>query len=438
MFSRIKTKIALHCTTIICYLRYNIKLKIKCKSDNGINLKDFIKPIFLSKDSSDFSELNNRLFNTPGYNIKDGNNMIKASSDAEAIKSFLIGYQNSKLTYQSYLKELERIILWCSHIQKVTISDLSFDDLIEYQNFLADPKPVSIWCGNKRSKTLKNGEINPQWRPFGAPLSASTRKKTMSILDCFFNYLVQTQYLKGNPLSVNKRRKQRGFTQSMERWLEKEEINTTLSALDDQLKLEPLKKEQLIRAKYIILTLFYTGLRLAELSDHLMGHFTLIENQWYLKVIGKGSKPRNIVVVDDYLDIISQFRQSIDCPTPLPGFEEQTPLIPALDQKIPIQKRRIDQIVKWAFELGAIRYERMATKEQEESHKYLHRASRLRKASAHWLRHSYGTYLVKSGCPIEKVKSLMGHADISTTMIYVHIAKNDLHDSAQGLTLRET
>lgn len=400
-------------------------------------MPSFITPIFLSSDSTDFSELNKRLSTTPGYNIKDGQNMIKASNDAEAIKSFLIGYQSSKLTYQTYLKELERLILWCSHIQKVTISDLSFDDMVAYQNFLSDPKPAKIWCGNKRSKTKKNGNVNPDWRPFGGALSKSTIKKTMSIIDCFFNYLVQTQYLKGNPLSVNKRRKQRGFTQSMERWLEKDEINVTLKALDDMLKDNPQKSQQIVRAKYIILTLFYTGLRLAELSNHKMGNFTLVENQWYLKVIGKGEKPRNIVVVDEYLDIISQFREATDCATPLPEFEEQTPLIPALDNKTPIQKRRIDQILKWAFELGALQYERMAIKDKEESHKLLHRASRLRKASAHWLRHSYGTYLVKSGCPIEKVKTLMGHADISTTMIYVHIAKNDLHDSAQGLTLRE-
>lgn len=400
-------------------------------------MSSFITPIFLSSNSTDFSELNKRLSKTPGYNIKDGQNMIKASNDAEAIKSFLIGYQSSKLTYQTYLKELERLILWCAHIQKVTISDLSFDDMVAYQSFLSDPKPEKIWCGNKRSKTQKNGNINPDWRPFGGALSKATIKKTMSIIDCFFNYLVQTQYLKGNPLSVNKRRKQRGFTQSMERWLEKDEINVTLAALDDMLKDNPAKAQQIIRAKYIILTLFYTGLRLAELSNHKMGNFTLVENQWYLKVIGKGEKPRNIVMVDEYLDIISQFRAATDCSTPLPEFEEQTPLIPALDNKTPIQKRRIDQILKWAFELGALQYERMAIKDKEESHKLLHRASRLRKASAHWLRHSYGTYLVKSGCPIEKVKALMGHADISTTMIYVHIAKNDLHDSAQGLTLRE-
>lgn len=400
-------------------------------------MSEFINPIFLSNDSNDFGGLNTRLSSTPGYNMKDGPNMIKAGNDAEAIKSFLVGYQGSTLTYQTYLKELERLVLWCSHIQKVTISDLSFDDLNAYRAFLQNPQPSQLWCGNKRAKTKKNGEINLEWRPFGGKLGPASIKKSMSILDCFFNYLVQTQYLAGNPLSVNKRRKQRGFVQSMERWLEKEEINTTLEALDKFAQEAPNKKLNAIRAKYIILTLFYTGLRLAELSNHKMGHFTLVENQWYLKVIGKGEKPRNIVVVDEYLDMITHFRDSIDSPTPLPAFEEQTPLIPALDKKSPIQKRRIDQILKWAFELGAVNYERLAQQDKNEAHKFLHRASRLRKASAHWLRHSYGTYLVKSGCPIEKVKALMGHSDISTTMIYVHIAKNDLLEGAQGLTLRD-
>jgi site-specific recombinase XerD len=183
--------------------------------------------------------------------------------------------------------------------------------------------------------------------------------------------------------------------------------------------------------------LFYTGLRLAELTDHTMGDFVLLEDAWYLKVIGKGEKPRKIVVVDEYLDALIAFRQAIGCATMLPAIEESMPLIPTQDKITPIHRRRIDQILKWAFELGAQKLENLAHSQQDNSHKLLHRASKLRKASAHWLRHSYGTYLVKSGCPIEKVKTLMGHADISTTMIYVHIATNDLHDSAQGLTLKE-
>lgn len=396
-------------------------------------MKGFIRPIFESNDSMDFGNLTQALGNTPGYNLKEGANMLKASSDAEALKSFLLGYQNSPLTYQAYLKELERLVLWCTHVRKVSISDIASDDIVAYQQFLASPEPKAQWCGNKRSKRLKTGELNPQWRPFANDLSPSSIKKTFSILDSFFNYLVQTQYLKGNPLSVNKRRKKRAAPQTIERWLEKVEINTILDALNAEPDIDAFS---VIRAKYIIHTLFYTGLRLSELTNHEMGDFTLIESAWYLKVVGKGEKPRNIVVVDEYLDALRAFRMAIGC-QPLPMFNEKMPLIPMQDKLSPIQQRRIDQILKWAFELGAKRYEAMAATDLEESPKHLRRASKLRKASAHWLRHSYGTYLVKSGCPIEKVKALMGHSDISTTMIYVHIATHDLFDSAQGLTLQE-
>ncbi len=399
--------------------------------------KEFIEPIFGSNDSTDFRLLTKSLSATPGYNQSDGPNMLKASNDAQAIQSFLIGYQGSTLTYQTYVKELERLVLWCTHVQHVTISDLSYDDIVEYQSFLSDPTPKEQWCGNKRSKCKKDGSINREWRPFASSLSPISIKKTMSILDSFFNYLVQTQYLKGNPLSVNNRRKKRSAPEGMERWLERIEINTVLEGLTDKLSQESVNPFQIIRSKYIILTLFYTGLRLAELTNHTMGDFILIEGEWYLKVVGKGEKPRKIVVVDEYLDILIEFRKAIHCPTQLPAFEESTPLIPAEDKISPIHRRRIDQILKQAFEIGAQKYEHLASVHVEDGHKHLHRASKLRKASAHWLRHSYGTYLVKSGCPIEKVKSLMGHSDISTTMIYVHIATNDLHHSAQGLSLKE-
>lgn len=396
-------------------------------------MKGFIQPIFLSNDSIDFGNLTKTLGTTPGYNLKEGANMLKANSDAQALQSFLMGYQSSPLTYQTYLKELERLVLWCTHVQQVSISDIASDDIVAYQQFLASPEPKALWCGNKRSKCLKTGELNPEWRPFASDLSPTSIKKTMSILDSFFNYLVQTQYLKGNPLSVNKRRKKRAVPQTIERWLEKMEINTILEALNTVPEADAFS---VIRAKYIIHTLFYTGLRLSELTLHTMGDFTLIESAWYLKVVGKGEKPRNIVVVDEYLDALRAFRVAIGC-QPLPTFNERMPLIPMQDNKTPIMQRRIDQILKWAFELGAKRYEQLASQDSEESPKHLRRASKLRKASAHWLRHSYGTYLVKSGCPIEKVKSLMGHSDISTTMIYVHIATHDLFDSAQGLTLQE-
>lgn len=363
------------------------------------------------------------------YNKAIGASLIDAKNDAQAISSFLLEFRDAPLTLISYSKEIERLLLWCIQIAKLNISSLRRDHLVAYQDFLKNPEPKNVWVGAKVKRQLADGSANPNWRPFGKALSATTINKVITILDSFFNYLVQANYLTGNPLAIDRRRKKRQarVANMIDRYLEKDEINATLQALTKFPAENEIKNFQAIRARYIILLLFYTGLRIAEAANHTMGDFKQRKDRWFLRVIGKGKKLREIPIPDVLLDALADFRLKMGLKSPQPEFNETTPLIPMQNLTGSISTRRIDQILKWAFNLGAEKFDLNAP----------HKASKLRSASAHWLRHSYVTYLLEAGASLKVAQENAGHADVSTTMHYTHVAETDRHEETNQITLGE-
>lgn len=159
------------------------------------------------------------------------------------------------------------------------------------------------------------------------------------------------------------------------------------------------------RNKIMVLVCFYGGLRAEELLNIKPKDF--FWKEWLnskhrigkLKVKGKGKKERIVLVpatlmkyIQDWINTEVGTSQSIN------------------DDLFKIGYRTFYQIF------------RKATK------KALNR-----KLSPHILRHSSATYLLNKGLSLQEVSDYLGHEKISTTQIYAHLNKAELHNKIEEI-----
>ncbi len=353
---------------------------------------------------------------------------LQAHNDYEALQCWLNEYRHKATTYRTYQKEAERFLLWSICERGKALSSLHRDDVEAYLYFLDDPQPQEKWCGARRGRGSRRGD--PTWRPFTGPLSHQAKMTAISAIDSLFHYLVDARYLTFNPISLI--RKKRFAVKNplsdefalYERILTIEEWHTMLDTLDAYPECTLSEKNEKARLKFLIAILYLLGLRVSELAAHSWHAFRKIEDQWWFYVLGKGDKRARIPVNNELLRYMIEYRAFLK-KMPYPTVDETGPLIASFTTGKAITPRQINKLLK-----------KLALKTAEKFIDQPAKEKKLKKFSAHWLRHLSATMQDRAGVSFKHIRANHRHENDETTRRYVHAIDRERHEDMQRLTLR--
>lgn len=358
--------------------------------------------------------------------VKGGYKQIAAENDADALKAFLARYAETKTTFENYRKEVERLYLWAVFQLGKPISSLTHEDMLAYQHFTADPQPADRWVSKSKRRVARE---HADWRPFQGPLSPSSRRQAMVILNVMFGWLVSAGYLAGNPLSLSRQR-QRKAKPRITRYLDPSLWTEVKQYIDRLPRESDRERAHYHRNRWLFTLLYLGGLRISEVGENTMGAFFCRrdrdgEERWWLEVLGKGDKSRLVPATNELMTEVARYRRECGlAPFPSPG--EETPLVlPLGKSQKSMTRAALHNIVKNVFEKAA---EQLRMRGPE----FAARAEQLSKASAHWLRHTAGSHMADGAVDLRYVRDNLGHESLKTTSQYLHSDDDVRHKETES------
>lgn len=229
-----------------------------------------------------------------------------------------------------------------------------------------------------------------------AGLAPSSQARRLSALRQFFGFLYAEDIRKDNP------------TEAVDAPKTSRPLPKILSAADLEAMIVAAAKDGDAEAKRltcIVEMLYAAGLRVSELAGLPLA--AVKNKDGFILVKGKGGKERLAplngsarAAIAAYLDVRAEF-----LPKPPRRAHAERYLFCSRGADGFLTRQRLHQLLK-----------NLAAKAGLDP----------AKVSPHVLRHAFATHLVEGGADLRSVQTLLGHADIATTEIYTHVAKDHL------------
>jgi integrase/recombinase XerD len=218
---------------------------------------------------------------------------------------------------------------------------------------------------------------------------SSSAARRISTLKRFYRYCLRERHIEADPtLKLEPPKRVPRFPRS----LSEADVDALLGAPDTATPLG-------LRDRAMLETLYATGLRVSELVTLTMHQASL--DAGVVRVLGKGAKERLVPLGEEAVHWLERY----------------------LRDARPKLARRILSEALFVTERGA------GMTRQAFWHLVRRHGARAipgKALSPHVLRHAFATHLINHGADLRVVQLLLGHADISTTQIYTHVARERL------------
>ena len=268
-------------------------------------------------------------------------------------------------------------------------SGLTKDTILAYKS---DLKIFLTWLEHDKIKFSSADRIiinNYLAERLDKGTSVSTVQRIITCIKSFYSFLFENKIIDNNPAQLIENPKKRRKLPTI---ISEDEVEKLLESPD-------VKTSTGLRDKCILELLYSAGLRISELLNIRVNQIS--KEKPFLKIKGKGNKERLVPIGSSAMNLLMLYIDTY-----------RANLKPS---------NHIDML--FLNENGSI-ITRQACWEMIQ--KYATVSLINKKISPHNLRHAFATHLLNNGADLRTVQMLLGHASLSTTQIYTHIAKERL------------
>lgn len=276
----------------------------------------------------------------------------------------------SPLTVRNYRHDVEQFVAWWSETAGET-----FD-------------PRAIKADHLREWIVWRSETGHGKSTANAPkrISAASINRELSSIRAFFRFLHREGRIESDPTHALPSLR---TAKRLPSFVPESRMKQVLEQPDEAHEAD----FEAVRDRLIVLLLYTTGLRLAELIAINRDDFSA--DMRSLRVVGKGDKERLVPIlrpvaceISAYIDTIH--RQQI-CKS-----EEKALFLTC--RGVRISRSKVYRVVQKILQEGGVQG----------------------KASPHVLRHTFATHLMNGGADMREIQELMGHSSLQSTQVYTH------------------